>query len=461
MSKLWGGRFAKQTDALVHQFNASIRFDVRLYQQDIAGSIAWANGLVGAGVLTDEEAAIIAAGLEKVRQELTDGYFTFAPEDEDIHTAVERRLTEIVGPVGGKLHTGRSRNDQVATDFRLWVMAAIDEVDSWLHELQEALLTAAAAHPALPLPGYTHLQHAQPITWGHWLLAHFWPLARDRERFAGARARTAVLPLGAAALAGTAFPVDRDALADALGFAAVTPNSLDAVSDRDFAVDFLYAAALLGVHLSRLAEQLILYSSSEFSFITLDDGYTTGSSLMPQKKNPDTLELTRGKSGRLIGHLVGLLTTLKGLPSTYDKDLQEDKEPLFDAYDTLGHTVPIMAGLIQSMQLQPENMAAQLEPGLLATDLADYLVKKGMPFREAHGVIGRVVRRAEEAGQPLTALSLAELQEIEPLFSDDVQDVFSVEGALANRDVEGGTAPRAVQKQIAAARSYLERATAE
>jgi argininosuccinate lyase len=448
MSKLWGGRFAKQTDSLVHQFNASISFDVRLYDEDITGSIAWALGLVGAGILTENEAATIIAGLEQVRGEFAAGSFEFAPDDEDVHTAVERRMTEIVGPVGGKLHTGRSRNDQVATDFRLWVLRACDEVQTWLTDLQQALIDSAEANLNLPMPGYTHLQHAQPITWGHWALSHFWPLVRDGKRFEQVHAQTSVLPLGSGALAGTAFPIDREALAKELGFTAVTPNSLDGVSDRDFAVDFLYAAAMLGLHLSRLSEHLILFSSAEFGFVRLDDGYSTGSSLMPQKKNPDTLELTRGKSGRLIGNLMGLMTTLKGLPSSYDKDLQEDKEPVFDAFDTLGMAVPVMTGLISTLQLRPERMAAQLEPSLLATDLADYLVKKGMPFRQAHGVVGQVVALAEEMGVALTAVPLPQLQSISSYFDEGVTAVLQIKSALENRSVSGGTASQALQEQL-------------
>lgn len=455
MSKLWGGRFAKGTDALVHQFNASLPFDVRLYNEDITGSIAWARGLVGAGVLTADEAETIVAGLEQVRAEFEDGTFAFDDGDEDIHTAVERRLTEIVGSVGGKLHTGRSRNDQVGTDFRLWVMGACDEIGAQLADVQRALADSAAAELNTPMPGYTHLQHAQPVTWGHWALSHFWPLQRDRERFAQVRENTAVLPLGAAALAGTAFPVDRRALAAALGFRAITPNSLDAVSDRDFVAEFLFAAALLGVHLSRLSEQLVLFSSAEFGFVQLDDGYSTGSSLMPQKKNPDTLELTRGKSGRLIGNLTGLLAMLKGLPSTYDKDLQEDKEPVFDAFDTLTVALPVMAGLIDTLTLRPARMAAQLTPDLLATDLADYLVKKGVPFRQAHGLVGQVVQLAEEKQVPLTEVALSDLQVISESFEADVTAVFQIESSLGNRRVTGGTAPAALSEQLAAARSRL------
>jgi len=456
MSKLWGSRFAEQTDALVHRYNASIGFDARLYDEDITGSVAWAEGLAAAGLLTADERDALLAGLEAVRAEFAAGAFAIVPDDEDIHSAVERRLTELVGPVGGKLHTGRSRNDQVATDFRLWLMRACDRLDVALRELQAALADSAAALD-LPLPGYTHLQHAQPITWGHWALAHFWPLARDRQRFAAARRSAAVLPLGAAALAGTAFAIDRAALAARLGFGDVTANSLDAVSDRDFAAEFLFAAALLGVHLSRLAEQLILFSSAEFGFVRLADAYSTGSSIMPQKKNPDTLELTRGKSGRLIGHLTGFLATLKGLPSAYDKDLQEDKEPVFDAADTLELALPVMAGLLRTLELRPERMAAQLEAGLLATEVADYLVRRGLPFREAHQVVGRVVRLSEERGVAITELELEALQAISPHFGPDVADAMTVPAALAARDLPGGTGPGAVRTQLAAARATLER----
>ncbi|MBP7999633.1 MAG: argininosuccinate lyase [Chloroflexi bacterium] len=457
MSKLWGGRFAKATDTLVHQFNASLRFDVRLYEEDITGSVAWARGLVGAGVLTGAEAETICAGLEQVRAEFRDGTIRFAPHDEDIHTVVERRLTEIVGPVGGKLHTGRSRNDQVATDFRLWVMGAAATLLAHLTDLQTALIHNAEANLNTPMPGYTHLQHAQPVTWGHWLLSHFWPLVRDGKRFEQAGAAASVLPLGSGALAGTAYPVDRAALARELGFAAISQNSLDGVSDRDFAADFLYAAALLGLHLSRLSEQLILFSSSEFGFVRLDDAYSTGSSLMPQKKNPDTLELTRGKAGRLLGNLVGLLTTLKGLPSSYDKDLQEDKEPVFDAFDTLELVLPVMSGLITSLTLRPERMAAQLEPNLLATDLADYLVRRGLPFRQAHELVGKAVALAESRQIPLTALTLADLQAISPRFEADVMAVFDFVTSLAQRSAVGGTSPKVLQAQLDEAKKHVMR----
>ncbi|MEM7111346.1 MAG: argininosuccinate lyase [Chloroflexota bacterium] len=455
MSKLWGGRFSGQTDRLVHLFNESLSFDRRLFEEDITGSIAWAKGLMATEVITSDEGEQIIEGLEQVRQEFAEDSFVFLPDDEDIHTAVERRLTEIVGPVGGKLHTGRSRNDQVATDFRLWVMQAFDELDGYLADLQQALVKSAEANLNMPMPGYTHLQHAQPVTWGHFALSHFWPLARDRERLRQARARTAVLPLGAAALAGSAFPIDRHFLAKELQFSGIFPNSMDAVSSRDFVADFLYVAAMIGLHLSRISEQLIIYSSTEFSFVRLDDGYSTGSSIMPQKKNPDTLELTRGKSGRLIGNLTGMLAVLKGLPSTYDKDLQEDKEPVFDAFDTLAVTLPVMTGLITTLKLRPNRMAAQLEASLLATDLADYLVKKGMPFREAHGRVGAIVRLAEERGVELTTLSLADLQQISDKFEPDVVSVLAIDASLASRSVPGGTAPEALQEQLALAKAAM------
>ena len=452
---MWGGRFDKSTDALVRRFNASLPFDKRLYTEDITASIAWAGGLHHAGVLTSEEVEKIVSGLEQVRAELDARTFEFHQSDEDIHTAVERRLTEIVGRLGGKLHTGRSRNDQVATDFRLWVMSVCDRVSEHVISLQHALLTSAEENLNTAMPGYTHLQPAQPITWGHWALAHFWPLARDRQRLAQARARTATLPLGSGALAGSAFPVDRPALAAALGFSEISQNSLDAVSDRDFATDFLYTAAMLGIHLSRLSEQLILFASAEFGFVTLDDAYATGSSLLPQKKNPDTLELTRGKSGRMIGSLVGLLATLKGLPTAYDKDMQEDKEPLFDAADTLELALPVMTGVISTLHLYPEKMRARLQPELLATDLADYLVNHGLAFREAHQLVGRVVRLAEKRGVALDELSLPELQAVHATFGADALEIFNIQAALARRKLAGGTAPEALQEQLQTARAQI------
>ncbi len=453
--KLWGGRFSAGMDELAAQFNNSIPFDWRLAVVDIQGSLAWAKGLARAGVLTAEEAQQICAGLEAVLAEVEAGAFVQMPSDEDVHTAVERRLTERIGPVGGKLHTGRSRNDQIATDFRLWMLAEIDTLSGLLKAVQAAVVERAEKDLGVLMPGYTHLQRAQPILLSHWWLSHFWPLARDRERLAQLRGRVAVLPLGSGALAGAPFPLDRSALAAELGFDAISANSLDAVSDRDFAAEFLFIAALVGVHLSRVSEALVLFSSAEFGFVELSDTYATGSSLMPQKKNPDTLELTRGKAGALIGKLTGLLATLKGLPSTYDKDLQEDKLPVFEAADTLALMLPVMAGLLRSLTVRPERMRQALDPAMLATDLADYLVRRGMPFREAHGVIGQAVRRAQELGIPLDQLTFSELHALSPVFAEDVAQVFDFLASVNRRVSPGGTALEAVKHQLAQARKEI------
>lgn len=453
MTKLWGGRFAEGTDALAHQLNASLPFDQRLWREDLAGSVAWAQALAAAGVLTGLEAVQITAGLQQVHDEFAAGAFQFAPADEDIHTAVERRLTELIGPVGGKLHTGRSRNDQVITDFRLWLRDATTQVIAVTRGLQQALVDQAEVHAATLLPGYTHVQRAQPITFGHWLMAHFWALERDVERWTTARERANVSVLGAAALAGTAYPVDRAALAQALGFARASENSLDAIADRDFAAEFLFNAALTGSHLSRLAEALIMYSSAEFGFVTLADAYATGSSLMPQKKNPDMLELARGKAGTLIGHLTGLLATLKGLPSAYDKDMQEDKPAVFAAFDTLAVMLPVVAGVIATLKVNADRMEAALEPSLLATELADYLVRRGTPFREAHHLVGQAVRLA--GPRRLSELTLAELQTLSPVFAADVAEVWDFRAAVERRRVLGGTSPASVRAQIAEARARL------
>lgn len=464
MTKLWGGRFSASPDALAFQYNASLAFDQRLWREDIRGSAAWARALARAGVLTAAESEAIVGGLERVRAEFESGAFQFKPSDEDIHTAVERRLSELIGAPGGKLHTGRSRNDQVATDFRLWVMGAEAEIVAQVRALQNALTTQAEAHAETLLPGYTHLQRAQPITFGHWLMSHVWALEQDAERWAASRERAAVCPLGGAALAGTAYPIDRHALAADLGFARPSENSLHSTGDRDFAAEFLFNAALMASHLSRLAESLILYSSAEFGFVTLADAYSSGSSLMPQKKNPDVLELTRGKAGTLIGHLAGLLAMLKGLPSAYDKDLQEDKPPVFAAYDALALMLPVLSGAIGTMAVHSARMAAALEASLLATELADYLVRKGVPFREAHHVVGRVVQKAEggrqkaDNGQPSTVhrlwdeLSLEDLRAISPMFEADVAEVWDFAAAVARRSAVGGTSPASVRAQVAEAR---------
>lgn len=452
---LWGGRFSEPTDDQLRALNDSIGFDRRMYRQDIAGSIAYARAIALAGVITPDEADTIIAGLRQVLDEFEAETFELKPGDEDIHTAVERRLTELVGGVGGKLHTGRSRNDQVATDFRLWVLEAIGAVDRLLNDLQSALVKQAEQHLETLMPGYTHLQPAQPITAAHWLLSFFWMLARDRERLADARRRTSVSPLGSGALAGTPFPIDRAALAEALGLHSYSQNSLDAVSDRDFAAEFLFALALVGTHLSRLAEDIILYSNPRLGFITLDDRYSTGSSLMPQKRNPDPMELARGKAGRLIGNLAGLLATLKGLPSTYNKDLQEDKEAVFDSFDTVSVLLPVITAVIHTLKLIPEAMRAALSDDMLATDLADYLVKKGLPFRQAHHVVGQAVTEAVHQNRSLSKLPLETLRGLSPLFDTDVADVFDFAASVARRAVPGGTAPAAVMKQLEAAKQML------
>jgi argininosuccinate lyase len=453
--KLWGGRFSEGLQSDVAEYNNSLPFDWRLADNDIRGSLAWAKALAQAGVLADDEASQICAGLSQVLAEVASGSFPYDPADEDVHTAVERRLTELVGPLGGKLHTGRSRNDQVATDFRLWLMAEIDALLPRLKDAQSALVERAESDLGVLLPGYTHMQRAQPVLLSHWWLAYFWPLLRDAERLAQLRRRVAVLPLGSGALAGTPVGVDRRWLAQELGFEAISANSLDAVSDRDFAAEFLFIASLVGVHLSRLSETLIIYSSAEFGFVELSDDYSTGSSLMPQKKNPDPLELTRGKSGILIGRLTGLLATLKGLPSAYDKDLQEDKLPIFEAADTLRLMFSVMAGLLRKLSIRPEAMRRALDPAMLATDLADYLVERSVPFREAHSLVGRVVRRAQVLGVAIDRLPLTELQAISPVFAQDVADVFDFQVSVDRRASAGGTGTAAVLEQLAQAKDLL------
>ena len=453
---LWGGRFSGKLDPQAWALNASLPFDRRLALQDARGSLAWAKALQGAGVLTQAECDSICKGLEKIGHEFEEKSFIFQESDEDIHTAVERRLGELIGPAAGKLHTGRSRNDQVATDFRMWVMEAIPALMQAITSLQEVLLKRAEADEDTLLPGYTHLQRAQPILLAHWWLSHFWPLQRDKERLAQVRERTSVLPLGSGALAGTSFPVDREALAKRLGFTQASTNSLDSVSDRDFAAEFLFGAALTGSHLSRLAEQVILFCTAEFGYFELSDSFSTGSSLMPQKKNPDVFELARGKAGSLLGHLTGLMATLKGLPSTYDKDLQEDKVPVFQAFDTLMALLPVLGGALQSLTIHVERMQAAIDPAMLATDLADYLVRKGLPFRQAHTLTGQAVQRAALQGKALNQLSLAEFQSIDKHFEEDVFRLFEPRSSVARRNALGGTAPEAVRKQIKQARRKMQ-----
>lgn len=455
MAKLWGGRFNDAIDPQMEALNRSIAFDARLWEVDIRGSQAWAQALLQAGVLSEEECLAIITGLDKVYEEWARGDFVVQPEDEDIHTAIERRLTELVGPVGGKLHTGRSRNDQVATDVRLYLLDAADALETHLSDLQRALVEQAERYIDLIMPGYTHLQPAQPVRFAQWLLSYFWMLQRDWTRLEDLRRRVDEMPLGAGALAGTPLAIDREALAERLGFGRVSMNSMDAVADRDFVAEFLFWAAMVGLHLSRLSEDLILFSNPALGFVRLSDAYSTGSSLMPQKKNPDACELARGKSGRLIGRLTGFLSTLKGLPSTYNKDLQEDKEPLFDAIDTLDLVLPVMTGVILTLQPQGERMAAALDDFLLATDLADWLVQQGMPFRQSHHVVGEVVRLAEERGCALRQLSVEDLQSVHPAFGPEALSVWDFERSLEQRAALGGVAREAVLQQIQRARLIL------
>jgi len=452
---MWGGRFSKRMDEAFARLNASFGFDRRLYDADIRGSIAYAQALARANLITTAECDALTGGLQRVRSEFEAATFEAIPSDEDIHTAVERRLGELIGAVAAKLHTGRSRNDQVATDARLYVLDATSRVRGAIREVQGALVERAEQHLDALMPGYTHLQRAQPILFSHWLMSFFWMLQRDVERLDGCAARAAVLPLGAGALAGNAFGIDREFLARELGFPSVSLNSVDAVSDRDFIAEFLFDAALIGAHLSRLAEDLILYSTVEFGFVELDEAYTTGSSLMPQKKNPDALELARGKSARLIGHLVTLLALLKGLPSSYNKDLQEDKEPLFDAVDTLDAHLPVVAGVIRTLRVHPDRMRAALDLSMLATDLADDLVKRGVPFREAHRKVGEAVRLAEARGVTLSQLPAEDYRRIAPEFGADLAEVLDFAHSISAHDIAGGTAPRAVREQIAQARQIL------
>jgi argininosuccinate lyase len=452
---LWGGRFTEEMDELLKRFGDSITFDQRMYAADIRGSIVYAAELGRSGLITSDECDQLLRGLEQVKAEFDADTFQIQPSDEDIHTAVERRLGELVGPVAGKLHTGRSRNDQVATDMRLYLLDEVATLREALADVQTAIVEKAESHQDIIMPGYTHVQQAQPVLFSHWLMSFFWRLQRDSERLANMTKRVRSCPLGAGALAGNSFGIDRQALAACLGFTSVAQNSMDAVSDRDFVVEFLAWASLVQVHLSQLAEDIIVWASREFGFVEVAEAYSTGSSIMPQKKNPDSLELVRGKSGRMIGHLTGLLTTLKGLPSSYNKDLQEDKESLFDVIDTLKVELPIVTGVIRTLTVNGERMTAALDDGMLATDLADYLVRKGLPFRESHGLVGQVVRRAEELGVSLKELGRDEYQAIHPAFTEDVYEALSFQRSIEARDAEGGTAPTAVRAQIERAKGLI------
>jgi len=455
MPALWGGRFTEDTDALMWAFNASISVDQRMALVDIWGSQAYARAIQKAGVLTENELTELVSGLDVVADEFEQGSFTFADKDEDIHTAVERRLGEIVGPLAGKLHTGRSRNDQVATDVRLYMLESLGHLGEMLDATCKTIVDKAAEHIDVLMPGYTHMQPAQPVRFSHWLMSYFWMLDRDRERLADLTKRVSRCPLGAGALAGNAYGIDRQALAKDLGFDDITWNSMDAVADRDMIIECLSWGAQIGLHLSRLAEDIIIWSTREFGFVHLLDKYSTGSSIMPQKKNPDSMELVRGKTGRLLANLNQIMTVCKGIPSTYDKDLQEDKEALFDTIDTLGMLLPITAGVIATMAIDTDKMTAALGDELVATDIADYLVKKGLPFRKAHSVVGKLVLLSENKGVGLCSLSLEDYQSTCELFEADVQKVLSFEASVEARNTSGGTARSAVLEQIAQARQRL------
>ena len=440
--KLWGGRFEGKIDPGFAEFNNSYRFDRRLFAADVTASIAYCRALEDARVITAVEGTQIREALDTILKSGADEVHSA----EDVHSFVEARLIELIGDTGRKLHTGRSRNDQVATDFRLWLRGSIDELNETIRETQSSLLDFAEANREIVIPGYTHLQRAQPVLLAHWCLAYFEMLARDRERLADVRRRVNVMPLGSAALAGTSFPIDREALARALGFEGVSRNSLDAVSDRDFAVEFLSASSLIMVHLSRLAEDIILYASTEFGFFELGDAIATGSSLMPQKKNPDSMELVRGKAGRVFGDLMALLATLKGLPLAYNKDMQEDKEAVFDAFDTTSASLRVTATVLRNLGINKERAAAAASSGYMnATELADYLVRKGMPFRDAHELVGKIVMRAIESGKELEQMDLSQFS---ALIEEDVYEALSLERTLGAKNQIGGTAREVVDKAL-------------
>jgi argininosuccinate lyase len=454
--KVWSGRFSEPVSDLVKRYTASVFFDRRMAAQDIRGSLAHAKMLARQKIIPADDLAAIERGMAQIAGEIERGEFAWNLDDEDVHLNIEKRLTALIGDAGKRLHTGRSRNDQVATDIRLWLRDTVDAIDGLLRDYQKALLDIAETHVDTPLPGFTHLQVAQPVTFGHHLLAYFEMAKRDRSRMADVRRRMNRLPLGAAALAGTTYPIDREFVAKELGFDGVCENSLDAVSDRDFAIEFCAAASLVMTHVSRFSEELILWMSPRVGFIDLADRFCTGSSIMPQKKNPDVPELARGKTGRVYGHLMGLLTLMKGQPLAYNKDNQEDKEPLFDTADTLVDTLRIFADLVAGIRVKPDAMKAALKQGFAtATDLADYLVKKGMPFRDAHEAVARAVRAAETKGCDLPDLALSELQAFSGLIGDDVFGVLTVTGSLAARDHIGGTAPAQVRAAIVRARATL------
>ena len=454
--KLWGGRFSKTTDEMINEFQASIGFDRRMYREDIAGSLAHAAMLAKVGILSEEDRAAIEKGLKDILAQIEHGDFDFSVALEDIHMNIEKRLTDAIGDAGSRLHTARSRNDQVALDTHLFVRHAVVDVMAHIRALQQALTESAAQHRDVIMPGYTHLQRAQPILFSHHLMAYFGMLARDFERLQGVYARTDIMPLGAGALAGTTLPIDRQFVAQRLHFERIYTNSLDAVSDRDYILEFLSAASILMVHLSRLSEEIILWCSREFSFVELDDAHCTGSSMMPQKKNPDVSELVRGKTGRVVGHLMAMLMAVKGLPLAYNKDLQEDKEGLFDTIDTVKFSLAVYAQLIRGMKLREDVMRHAVEADYSnATDLADYLVRKGLPFRKAHAVAGQAVAQCIARGIYLAELPIADYQQLSPLFAEDIYDAISPETCVSCRNSYGGTSYEQAEMQLEAAKNLM------
>jgi argininosuccinate lyase len=452
--KLWGGRFSGGPAPALEAVNRSIGTDFRLWPFDVRLSKAWAVALWNAGILTLDESRRIEGGLDAVARRFGEGALPL-PADEDVHTMIDRLLHEEIGDVASKLHTGRSRNDQVSTATRLWCMDACDTIDAAIRDLQHVMLRQASEHQSVLMPSYTHMQRAQPVSAAHWMLSHFWPLDRDRARLAIAARSAAVLPLGSGAVAGCAFPISRVLLKGSLGFAALSKNSIDAVADRDFIAELLFSLSLLGAHLSRLAEDLILYGSSEFGFVRFGDAYTTGSSMMPQKRNPDALELARASGARVLGDLTALLATLKGLPSGYNKDLQEDKRALFDAVDGILLVLPAVTGTLDELRFVPERMEASVSSSMMATDLADYLVGKGVTFREAHASVGQLVRQSEQSGVELNALPQSAFTAAHGAFGNDAIEALSARASVARREVEGGTGPRAVRAQLEAATASL------
>ena len=456
MAKLWGGRFQKNTDKKVDDFNSSIRFDQRMYAQDIRGSIAHAKMLGKQGIIDMADSEKIVKGLLDVLADIENDRVEFLIDAEDIHMNVEKLLTDKIGDAGKRLHTGRSRNDQVALDIRMYLMDEIDEIYEMVKSLMQAIVSIAKEHTETIMPGYTHLQKAQPISFAHHLMAYFEMLKRDSQRLQDTKKRTNVMPLGSGALAGTTYPLDREFVASELGFAGVTQNSLDGVSDRDFAIELASCLSIMMMHLSRFSEELILWSSHEFSFVEMDDAFSTGSSIMPQKKNPDVAELIRGKTGRVYGHLMGLLTTMKGIPLAYNKDMQEDKEPIFDAIDTVKLCLPVFRDMLLTMTVRKENMLKGAKGGFTnATDVADYLVKKGMPFRDAHEVVGKLVFYSISKDKSLDELTIDEFKEFSDIIEEDVYDAISMETCVNGRTVIGGPAKETVEKAIDIAEDFI------